>query len=67
MVIKTLKQTFFRIEAYDSITCGYFYIGFINFMLNSKGLTEYTNLFSPKDFKKKYDIILSYFMNSVYV
>ena len=35
----------FRIQAYDSIMCGYFYIGFINFMLAEKILTEYTNLF----------------------
>ena len=41
--------------------CGYFCIGFIDFMLKGKGLTEYTNLFSPYDFKKKDNIILSYF------
>ena len=41
--------------------CGYFCIGFINFMLNGKSLTEYTNLFSPYYFKKNDDIILSYF------
>ena len=33
--------------------------GFINFMLNGKSLTEYTNLFSPYDFKKHNDIIMS--------
>ena len=41
--------------------CGYFCIRFINFMLNDKSLTEYTNLFPPYDFKKNPDIILSYF------
>ena len=41
--------------------CGYFCIGFINFMLNSNSLTDYTNLFSPNDFKKDDDIILKYF------
>ena len=35
----------FRIQAYDSIMCGYFCIGFIDFMLKRKTLTEYTNLF----------------------
>ena len=30
--------------------CGYFCIGFINFMFNGKSLTDYTNLFSPNDF-----------------
>ena len=51
----------YRIQAYDSIMCGYFYIGFINFMLNGKSLTDYTDLFSPNDFKKNDDIILKYF------
>ena len=44
--------------------CGYFYIGFIKFMFKGKSLTEYTNLFSPNDFKKNDDIILNYFMNN---
>ena len=50
-----------RIQAYDSIMCGYFCIGFINFMFNGKSLTDYTNLFSPNDFNKNDDIILKYF------
>ena len=41
--------------------CGYFCIGFINFMFNAKSLTDYTNLFSPNDLKKNDDIILQYF------
>ena len=41
--------------------CGYFCTGFIDFMLAGKKLTDFTNLFSPDDFKK--DIILSYFKN----
>ena len=32
--------------------CGYFCIGFINFMLAGKTLTDYINLFSAYDFKK---------------
>ena len=40
----------FRIQAYDSIMCGYFSIGFINFMFYGNSLTDYTNLFSPNDF-----------------
>ena len=32
--------------------CGYFCIGFIDFMLAGKKLTDYINLFSPYDFKK---------------
>ena len=35
----------YRIQAYDSIMCGYFCIGFIDFMLKNKGLLDYANLF----------------------
>ena len=51
----------FRIQAYDSVMCGYFCIGFIDSMLKmlkGKRLTEFTNLFLPNDFKKNDDIIL---------
>ena len=41
--------------------CGYFYIGFIGFILVGKKFTDYTSLFSPHAFKKNDDIILSYF------
>ena len=47
---KKIITNIYRIKAYDSITCGYFFIGFINFMFNGKSLTDYTNLFSPNDF-----------------
>ena len=30
---KNIKTNIFRIQAYDSIMCGYFFIGFIDFML----------------------------------
>ena len=32
--------------------CGYFYIEFIDFMLKSKSLTDFNNLFSPSSFQK---------------
>ena len=57
----SITTNIFRIQAYDSIMCGYFCIGFIDFMFKGKTLTEYTNLFSPNNFKKNDDIILSYF------
>ena len=53
----------FRVQAYDSVMCGYFCIGFINFILKGKTLTEFTNLFLPNNFKKNDDIILNYFAN----
>ena len=47
---KDIKTNIFRIQAYDSIMCGYFGILFIEFMLNGKTLNDFTNLFSPHDF-----------------
>ena len=44
---KNITTSIFRIQAYDSIMCGYFCIDFIDFMLAEKTLTEYRNLFSP--------------------
>ena len=38
--------------------CGYVCIGFIDFMLTGKSLLEYTNLFSPDEYKKNDKIIL---------
>ena len=50
---KNIKANIFQIQENNSIMSGYFCIGFIDFMLASKKLTDYTNLFSPYDFKKK--------------
>ena len=54
---KKIKANIFRIQAYDSIMCGYFCIEFINYMLKGKTLLDYTNLFSPNDFKKNDQVI----------
>ena len=53
----------FRIQAYDSVMCGYFCIGFIDFMLKGQALTDFPNLFSPNKFDKNDDIILKYLTN----
>ena len=50
-----------RIQRYDSIMCGYFCIGFIDFLLKGKSLLQYTNLFCPNDYDKNYKTILKYF------
>ena len=42
---KNIKSNIFRIQAYDLIICGYSCIGFIDFMLAGKTLTEFRNLF----------------------
>ena len=62
---KNIKANIFRIQANDSVMCGYFGIGFISFMLAKKTLTEYTNLFLPNNFKKNDDIIFNYFMSNI--
>ena len=64
---RNIKRKIFRIQAYDSITCGYFCIAFTNFMFKDKSLTEYKNLFSPNDFKKNDNTILNYFTNNTYL
>ena len=58
---KNIIANIFRVQANDSVMCRYFSIGFIDFMLASKELTDFTSLFSPYDFKKSNNIILSYF------
>ena len=58
---KNITTNIFRIQAHDSVMCGYFCIGFIDFMLAGKKLTDYNDLFSPGDFKKNANIILTYF------
>ena len=58
---KNTKANIFRVQANDSIMCGCFCIGFIDFMLAGKKLTDFTSMFSPYDFKKNDNIILSYF------
>ena len=58
---KSIITNIYRVQAYDSIMCGYFCIGFVVFMLKGKRLLEYTNLFSPNNKEKNDKIILKYF------
>ena len=56
---KNIITNIYRMQAYNStIMCGYFCIGYIDFMLKGKSLLDYTSLFSPNDHNK---IILKYF------
>ena len=59
---KNVIANIYRVQNYDSIMCGYFCIGFINYMFDGKRLTDYINLFFRYDFKKNDDIILNYFL-----
>ena len=49
---KNIIVNIFRLQAYDSAMCGYFCIGFIDFILKGNNLRDFNNLFSPNDFKK---------------
>ena len=64
---KDIIASIFRLQAYDSIMCGYFCIEFIDFMLNGKSLVDFTNLFSPRNFKKNDRIITKLFKISKYI
>ena len=57
---KNIKANIFCVQANNSVICGYFCIGFIDFILADKKLTDYTNLFSPHDFDKNDQIVFSY-------
>ena len=56
-----IKANIFRVQANNSVMCGYFCIGFIDFMLVGKKLRDFATLFSPYDFDKNDNKILSYF------
>ena len=58
---KNIITNVYRIQAFVLIMCGYFCIGFINFMLKGKSLLDYTNSFSPNEYEKNDNIILKYF------
>ena len=62
---KNIIANIYRVQNYDSTICGYFCIGFINYMFKGKSLADFTNLFSPNNFKKNDDIILNYFLNKL--
>ena len=58
---KDIKVSIFRLQAYDSIMCGYFCIVLVNYILDGKSLIDFTSLFSLHDFKKNDKIIKEIF------
>ena len=58
---KNLETNIYRIQVNNLVLCGYFCIGFIDFMIACKTLNNYTSLFSPYDFKKNDKILLRHF------
>ena len=60
---KNIETNIYWIQASNSIICGYFCIGFIDFMLKGKSSLnytslDYTNLFSLKEYEKNDKTIL---------
>ena len=47
-----ITHSILRIEDNESIMCGFYSIAFIEYMLAGKSLSDYTNLFSPNDYKR---------------
>ena len=62
---RNIISNIYRIQNYDSVMRGSFCISFINYMFKGKSLIDYTNLFSPNNFKKNDDIILKYFLTKL--
>ena len=58
---KIIIANIFQVQANNAVMCGYFCIGFIDFILEGKKLTDFSSMFSPYDFKKNDEIILTYF------
>ena len=58
---KSITRNIFRIQDNEAITCGFYCITFIEYILTGRNLLEYTNLFSPNDYKKNDKIIYNYF------
>ena len=61
---RNIKANIYRVQVNNSVMCGYFCIGFIDFIFADKKLIDYTKLFSPYDFNKNDRIILSYFKDA---
>ena len=49
---KNIKANIFRVQANNSVMCGYFCIGFIDFMLAGKKLTDFRNVFFLMNLRK---------------
>ena len=58
---KNILTNIYRIQAFNSIICEYFPIGFIEFMLKGKSLLDYVNSFFSNKSEKCDKIILIFF------
>ena len=57
---KSMTHNIFGIQSDDSIMCWFYCIAFIEYMIAGKAFLDYTNLFSPNDWKKDDKIIYKY-------
>ena len=57
---KSITHNTYRIQDNESNTCGFYCLAFIKYMLTRTNLLDYTNLFSPNDYKKNDKIIYKY-------
>ena len=46
----------YRTQDNDSVMCGFYNIIFIEYILPGKILLDYTDLFSPNEYKKEFQI-----------
>ena len=58
---KSITQSIFRIQDDDSVICGFYCIAFKEYMFAGKKFLDCTNLFSPKDYKRKDKMIYKQF------
>ena len=52
--LKNWKTNIFRLQSNNLRMCGYICFGFIGFMFSGQTLIDFTSLFSPYDFEKRY-------------
>ena len=55
---KNIETNIYRIQVNNLVSCGYFCIGLIDFVIAGNTLNDYTSLFSRCEFKKNNKIIL---------
>ena len=59
--VKSIIHNIVTIQDNHSIICGLCCIAVIEYMLAAKTLLNYTNLFSPNDYRKNDKVIYKYF------
>ena len=60
----SIAHNIFRIQDNETIICGFYSIAFIEYVLAGRVLLDYTNLFSPDDYKKNDKIMCKYFKDN---